>query len=327
MVPTDGTCDIGVPSSLTKIMERQKYHIVGHHSGVKTCNWLHESLVRGRVCYKEKFYGIRSHRCIQMTPTLYYCNQQCIFCWRAQNSDLKIAWDELQLPRWDSPEEIANKTIEKQRLVLSGYCGNPAVEGSKLREALNPSQVAISLTGEPTLYEPLGELIRAYRRRGFTTFLVTNGSMPETLAELTEEPSQLYVSVPAPNESLLQRICRPRFADAWSRLNQTLSLLPSFDCPTAIRATLVRGENLGAIRDYAKLVARVRPIYIEAKSYMYVGFSRLRLKFENMPSHAEVKEFAAKLADETGYNIVGESPESRVVLLSSLKKPKRFGAE
>jgi tRNA wybutosine-synthesizing protein 1 len=54
---------------------------------------------------------------------------------------------------------------------------------------------------------------------------------------------------------------------------------------------------------------------------MHVGFSRLRLTYENMPLHKEIREFALSLAEETGYKILDESKASRVVLLSKLDKP------
>jgi len=49
----------------------------------------------------------------------------------------------------------------------------------KWEEAQEPTQFAISLSGEPTLYEKVGELIEELRRRGKTSFLVTNGLYPE----------------------------------------------------------------------------------------------------------------------------------------------------
>ena len=58
---------------------------------------------------------------------------------------------------------------------------------------------------------------------------------------------------------------------------------------------------------------------------MHVGFSRLRLGYECMPAHGEIREFATQIAKETGYNIIDESQESRVVLLSKLEMPIRFG--
>ena len=78
-------------------------------------------------------------------------------------------------------------------------------------------------------------------------------------------------------------------------------------------------------KGYGELVEKAKPTYIEAKAYMHVGFSRRRLVFENMPSHKEMRAFAARLAAETTYDIIDESEESRVVLLSRLGKPKRFG--
>jgi tRNA wybutosine-synthesizing protein 1 len=44
-----------------------------------------------------------------------------------------------------------------------------------------------------------------------------------------------------------------------------------------------------------------------------------------MSIHREIREFAAQLAAETTYDTIDESEESRVVLLSRLGKPKRFG--
>jgi len=72
---------------------------------------------------------------------------------------------------------------------------------------------------------------------------------------------------------------------------------------------------------YAQLIKKANPTYVEPKAYMHVGFSRLRLGFENMPTHLEIREFATQLAKEMGYNILDESPQSRVVLLSRLEKP------
>jgi tRNA wybutosine-synthesizing protein 1 len=59
---------------------------------------------------------------------------------------------------------------------------------------------------------------------------------------------------------------------------------------------------------------------MEPKAYMHVGFSRLRMGYNNMPTQQEIKDFAAQLAREMGYNILDEAPESRVVLLSRLEK-------
>ena len=108
-------------------------------------------------------------------------------------------------------------------------------------------------------------------------------------------------------------------------MNETLSLLQSFRCPTVLRTTLVKELNMNQLDEYAKLVERANPTYVEAKAYMHIGFSNLRLGFERMPMHAEVKDFAQQLAEKIGYMIIDEAPESRVVLLSKLKKPIQVG--
>ena len=261
-----------------------------------------------------------------MTPSLYYCTQECLFCWRAQSGDVEGAWDEMKSPNLDSPEEIIDGSFRAQEKILSGYKGNEKTNWRKLQEAQRPKHVAISLAGEPTLYEPLGELIRSLHQKGLTTFLVSNGTLPSKLSTLSQEPTQLYISVCAPNNQVYNRVCRPQFPNAWAKLNDTLGLLQSFHCPTVIRMTLVKKHNMNLVDEYAKIVEKANPTYIEAKAYMHIGFSSLRLGFEHMPIHGEVKDFAAQLAEKTGYKIIDEATESRVVLLSRLEKPIQFAA-
>ncbi len=316
-----------VPPSLIETFKKQKYHLVGRHSGLKRCRWFYETLIHDRPCYKQKFFGIKTHQCLQMTPALYYCNQQCLFCWRAQSGDFEIPWDEMKLPKWDTPEEIVEGSIKAQLRILSGYKGNPKTNPKKFKEALTPRHAAISLTGEPTLYGYLGELISAFHRRRFTTFLVTNGTLPSALTKLDEEPTQLYISLSAPDEETYQQVCRPQTANSWKRINETLELLASFECPKVIRITSVRKLNMKNTEDYARLIRKAEPTYIEPKAYMHIGYSRQRLSYENMPTHNDMREFAARLAAETSYNIIDESRESRVVLLSKLRKPIRFDNE
>jgi tRNA wybutosine-synthesizing protein 1 len=90
--------------------------------------------------------------------------------------------------------------------------------------------------------------------------------------------------------------------------------------------TLVKGLNMETVDGYAELVEKANPTHIEAKAYMHIGFSGLRLDYESMPAHKEVYDFATRLAERTGYTLIDESVESRVVLLSKRKKPVRFGS-
>ena len=68
--------------------------------------------------------------------------------------------------------------------------------------------------------------------------------------------------------------------------------------------------------DYAKLIEKADPTYIEVKSYMCVGSSRDRLSLDNMPSYDEVNAFASKIGENCGRSITNGSKISRVVLLT-----------
>jgi len=309
-----------LPDKLTQALRRQRYQFVGKHSAVKKCRWLHESLVNGRVCYKQKFYGINSHRCLQMTPSLVNCTMRCVFCWRVQPDDIGVQWNETKMGLWDNPEFIVEECLRAQQKILSGYNAQEFLDKKKYVEAQSPKHVAISLAGEPTLYPHLGDLVHEFHKREMTTFIVSNGTLPEALEKLDEEPEQLYVSVCAPDEDTFRTVCRPQIPDAWSKLNKTLELLKSFSCPTVIRLTLVKQKNMKNVEKYAKLIEKANPTYVEPKGFVFVGLSRLRLSFDNMPLYIEVHEFAEKLSKLTGYKLLDGCMESRVVLLSRLKK-------
>jgi len=311
-------------AKLKKRLAKQRYHFIGNLAAVKACRWLHESLVNGKVCYKQKFYGISSHRCVQLSPSPFHCTQRCVFCWRMQPSDVGVDWNELQPRTPDDPERIAVAAIEEQRRLVSGYKGNPMVPRRRYEEACDPRHVAISLAGEPTLYPHLGSLIDCFRQRGVTSFLVTNGTKPDALTSLEVEPTQLYVTVAAPSEEVYRRVCDPLIQDGWKSLETTLEVLSTFSCPTVIRLTLVKGLNMMMPEEYSKLILSSEVTYVEAKAYMHVGYSTRRLGFKGMPSHREITSFAAELSRLTSYNLIDQQMESRVALLSKLEKPKKL---
>ena len=291
---------------------KQHYAIVGNHSAVKICHWTKESLLHGRVCYKEKFYGIKSHRCLQMTPAVSWCTHNCIFCWRPVEYG---AGAELNLPV-DSPELILKEAIKAQRKLLIGYKGHPdGIDINKLEESFSPINVAISLSGEPTLYPYLSELMELMHRRGMITFLVTNGTTD--LSALKTLPRQLYLSLDAPDEETYKIVDRPSKKAGWNKINESLLTLRDLNAKTrtVIRLTLMRKFNMKNPEGYAREILKAEPLYIELKAYMHVGYSRLRIQRSEMPSHQEIKEFAEKISELTGYSYLDESTESRVVLL------------
>jgi tRNA wybutosine-synthesizing protein 1 len=290
------------------------YRIIGSHSAVEICHWTKESLRKDRVCYKEKFYkklhGIESHRCLEMTPSLIWCTHKCEFCWRP------LQFTKSGEPKPDEPKEIVDRCVEARRLLLTGFGGFEKVDKKKLEKAMVPTNAAISLAGEPTLYSRISELLAEFHKRNMTTFLVSNGTRPDRLKEMSVEPTQLYISLCAYDEKNYKKIHSPLIKNGWSKLNESLQLMKSFDCKTAVRLTLVKGLNLKNPDKYARLIMKAEPDYCEVKAYFHVGESQKRLQRSNMPMMPEIKKFAAEIGDCTGYRMKDEDEQSRVVLLS-----------
>lgn len=294
-------------------LEKMGYRFVGinGHAAAKVCHWTKKSILDEGECYKQKFYGIESHRCLQMSPSVPFCHQKCLFCWR----DLSVTETEWK-GDYDDPGEIIDECISAQRNLLCGFFGNERANKKKLDESQDPTNAAISLAGEPMLYPEIDGLIEEFHRRNFTTFLVTNGMTPEKLESLKEEPTQLYISLDAPDKKIFEKLCNPQIENAWENLNKSLDLLSSFDCRKVLRMTCVKDFNMHNAEEYAKIIQKSNPDFVEIKAYMFVGYSRRRLSFENMPSNQEIYDFAESVAEKCGLEIKDKAYESRVVLLA-----------
>lgn len=293
-------------------LESSGYRFVGshNHAAAKICHWTKQSILDRGVCYKEKFYGIESHRCLQMAPAVPNCQQKCEFCWR-DLSYTQTQWD----GEYDDPKTIIDEAIEAQNNLLCGFFGNDKANKEKLEESKTPTNAAISLAGEPMLYPEIDELIAEFNRRNFTTFVVSNGQCVDKLKNLENEPYQLYLSLDAPSKKIYNEVCQPQISEGWDNLNQSLDTLASFNSRTCIRTTCVKGRNMINPEKYGELIKKSNPDFVEIKAYMCVGSSRYRLTPDNMPTFDEVKSFAQKIGENCGKKIVNESEVSRVVLL------------
>ncbi|MFA5105738.1 MAG: radical SAM protein [Candidatus Micrarchaeia archaeon] len=321
------------------------YEFVGKndHAAVKICMWTKKSIRGEGVCYKYAFYGIRSHRCVQMSPSVPFCNHACIHCWRDTTAHF-LGWEGGE----DSPTDIADGSIKAQLHQINGFPGSPKTDMKMFREATLPRHVAISLDGEPTLYSQLPGLVKEYHRRGMTTFIVSNGTRPEMFARMEKEgslPTQLYISFNSPTRERHGKIVVPLEKDSWENYEKSLKLLAKMSMPedghgigtphsallppsksktrTVLRMTLALGHNMDDIGGYAKQVAIARPHFIEVKAYMALGSSRKRLGPSRMPTHAQIREFAKELAKKTGYIMSVEHIPSRIVLLCRDKECER----
>ncbi len=300
-----------IPENLYNILRKQHYQ-VDNHSGVKLCGWVRKSLLENKECYKSKFYGITTHRCIQCSPSLVWCQLNCIFCWRVLPSDIG---DSLyKEPQWEEPEIVANKIIDMHKTVIMGYKGIiDRIGDKKFSELLEPKHVAISLSGEPTLYPYLDELIDVFHKKGMSTFVVSNGILTEVIEKIN--PTQLYISLDAYDYESFKKICKGSKTD-WECILNTLEIIGEKK-RSCIRTTLIRNYN-DSIEKYVSLYEKSNVDFIELKSYMNVGYSRRRLSLDNMLTYNEILDLSGRLEScSEMFSLLDGSYDSRVSLLTN----------
>ncbi|RMZ91901.1 hypothetical protein DV736_g872, partial [Chaetothyriales sp. CBS 134916] len=306
-------------------LTKQGYTIVGSHSGVKICRWT-KSALRGRgSCYKNSFYGIASHLCMETTPSL-SCSNKCVFCWRHGTNPVSTTW------RWqvDDARMIFEGAKEGHYKKIKMMRGVPGVRSERFQEAMRIRHCALSLVGEPIFYPRINEFVRLLHSERISSFLVCNAQHPQQLQSLGRV-TQLYVSIDASNRDSLRKIDRPLHRDFWERFNACLDIVREkrFLQRTVFRLTLVKGFNVeDEAEGYADLVAKGLPCFVEIKGVTYCGTSTAAgagLTMQNVPFYEEVVQFVQALNDALAkrglqYGIAAEHEHSCCILLAS----KRF---
>ncbi len=291
-------------------------------ASIQVCEWNKKALRGEGHCYKQDFYGADTISCHQIAPTTFWCNNSCIFCWRPKEYmgcvPDNIAQD-------TDPKELIEGLIVERKKLLTGFKGNSQVTKEQFDNAMNTKHWAISLSGEPTLYKNLPKLIKELKNRKTTetVFLVSNGQNPSMLKKLAKQdslPTQLYISMVGPNEKLYKSITCNNDKKGWKNYLTSLALLALLPTRTVIRLTLIKGINDSeeTIKEFGEVLEAVQPDFIEIKSYMWLGFSRQRLKEENTPSFLETKAFTNKLLELLpSFKFENEKDNSRIVLLKN----------
>ncbi|KAI5959249.1 YPO7 [Candida theae] len=307
-----------------KTLTKQGYTIVGSHSGVKICRWT-KSALRGRgSCYKFAFYGIKSHLCMETTPSL-ACSNKCVFCWRhGTNPVAKSNW------RWelDPPEKVMEGALQGHYQKIKQMRGVPGIQMDRFQEAFQVKHCALSLVGEPIFYPHINEFVGMLHNQHISSFLVCNAQHPDNLAKLSKV-TQLYVSIDAPTKTDLKKVDRPLNSDFWERLMSCLDILRTKQSHqrTVFRLTLVKGFNMTDIKSYADMVERALPSQIEIKGATFCGSSNGNgnpLTMQNIPFYEECKEFVRTLNEELrsrnlGYDIAAEHAHSCCILIAHEK--------
>jgi tRNA wybutosine-synthesizing protein 1 len=312
---------IQITPQLKARLQKAKYGVY-NHSAVELCHWTKKSFANEGSCYKHKFYGISTHQCMEMTPTAMNCENRCIYCWRPTEF-----YDTLEMPEElvDEPDVIVEQLMAERKKLINGYYGHAKNDKKKLDESLLPAHYAISLSGEPTMYPKLPQLIKYLKSLKATKsiFLVTNGQEPDMLKKLAMEdalPTQIYLSTNASNKKMFHQINRPMHKDAWDRWWDSLRFLATVGTRTVLRMTLIRGYNDSPdfANEFAEMMAQGDPHFIELKSYMHIGMSNQRLEQDHMLEMDEVRDFATQLCKEMpSFNVMDESEVSRIVVLQN----------
>lgn len=312
---------IQITPQLKARLQKAKYGVY-NHSAVELCHWTKKSFANEGNCYKHKFYGISTHQCMEMTPAAMNCENRCIYCWRPTEF-----YDTLEMPEElvDEPDIIVEQLMAERKKLINGYYGNAKNDKKKLDESLLPAHYAISLSGEPTMYPKLPQLIKYLKSLKATKsiFLVTNGQEPDMLKRLQAEdalPTQIYLSTNASNKRMFHQINRPLHKDAWERWWESLRFLATVNTRTVLRMTLIRGYNdaAGFVGEFAEMMAQGNPHFIELKSYMHIGMSNQRLEQDHMLEMHEVRDFATRLCKSMpSFKVMDESEISRIVVLQN----------
>ncbi|MBD3253576.1 MAG: radical SAM protein [Candidatus Lokiarchaeota archaeon] len=395
---------------------KTNYRVIGNnlHSAIKPCHWLEQRLMTGREnrnCYKGVF-GVESHRCLQNTPALPFCNHQCVFCWRDNesgnvNSEFCVEPDDpellveemlrhqnniiknhLSLKRYLDNYEIMNDILytmllnegahsiatlsksirtsknkidraltllknqnfiypindhythykldddirgcisskEEIELLINRELTTPDEIMQSHFEATSPNHAAISLDGEPMLYPKISDFVEEFRKRGMTTFIVTNGTLPNKIESLNSLPSQLYLTLPAPDEFNYKKICRPMIKNGWQKIMKSTELLSSLDCRTLLRLTAIKDLNIQDkyIENYVEIIEKANPNFFEIKGFTLQAKAldiNKRLKSDRpvnyyYPEFEYLDNFAKKIEEKGNFPIIYTNEASRDFLFA-----------
>ena len=172
----------------------------------------------------------------------------------------------------------------------------------------------------------MSEFVKEFKNRNMTTFIVTNSTLPEEINKLDTLPSQLYLTLPAPNEKIYKKTCRPMIKNGWKKIMESLDMIDSLSCRTLIRLTAVRNLNVNEkfIKDYIKIIEKVNPNFFEIKGFTLQAKALLineRLKSDKplhhyFPEYDYLKNIALKFEELGNFPLIYTNEPSRDFLFA-----------
>jgi len=110
---------IQIKPGIIKQLKKAKYGVVDH-STVELCHYTKKSFKDDGDCYKRKFYGISTHRCMEFSPAGMHCENRCVYCWRPMEfyESMKMEPENVA-----EPAQIVSKLMEERRKLIMGHWG------------------------------------------------------------------------------------------------------------------------------------------------------------------------------------------------------------
>jgi tRNA wybutosine-synthesizing protein 1 len=147
--------------------------------------------------------------------------------------------------------------------------------------------------------------------------------MLERLEKEDALPTQIYLSMNAGKLETFKKVNVPLMKDAWERFNRSLEFLSKTKTRTLIRITLIRdfNDSRGEIKDFAELIKKGNPHFVEVKSYMHVGYSKSRLTEKEMLTMEEIREWTKELQQFLpNFEFMDEDEDARIVVLQNKER-------
>ena len=172
----------------------------------------------------------------------------------------------------------------------------------------------------------MSEFVQEFKNLSMSTFIVTNGTLPERITELDPLPSQLYITLPAPNERIYKQVCRPMIKNGWQKINESLDLVNSLSCRTVVRLTAIKNLNIGKqyLKDYLDIIKKTNPNFFEIKGFTLQAKAlsiKERLKSDEplkhyFPEYKYLEDLALKFQEMSGFPMIYKNQASRDFLFA-----------
>jgi len=267
----------------------QGYRLVGTHSAVRLSRWTKTNL-RGRgACFKRTFYGTRSYETVETSPAL-SCSSNCVYCWKHPGCPTSTQW------AWavDDPKMVADNVIFQHIAMLNTMKDVQGVKPDRLLAAQTVRHCDLSLVGEPLLYPHINAFLQHMHSRRISTWMYHTGLHPKLLEKLGTT-THLTLSVCGPNRQLMKCIMQTMVDDCWDRLQMSLDIMAQKSHRTSLRLIIIKAWTDAFHEEYAELIQRSRPDFIEVKGVIFCGKTDPLNMENNVPTHQEILDFCRKL--------------------------------